>query len=537
MSCVGAGMAVTFPCGHGPFAGAAVRKEQVMAHYLGIDVGTSGTKALVMNASGKVLATATAEHGIYSPRPGWSEQKPDEWWASTVQAVRAAVRRSGVAPASIAGIGLSGQMHGLVILDGSGKPLRPSLIWNDQRTAPQAAEIEAKAGGRSKLIALVGNAAMTSFTLTKLLWVRQHEPRIYDRIRHLLLPKDYVRLRLTGEYVGEVSDMSGTLMLDQRKRDWSKTILSMFQIDPAILPPVVESHEVTGRLTSAAARQLGLKAGAIVVGGGGDQPIGAVGNGVVRDGLVSATMGTSGVVYTHSGEYRVDPQSRINTFCSCVAGQWCMFGCVLAAGGSFQWLRNTLGAAEMAQAKRRKVDPYELLTAEAAQAPAGCEGVFWLPYLTGERTPHPDPNARAGWIGLHSRTTRKELIRAVLEGATFAMGDVVDLLRARGVNVRQARLSGGGARSAFWRQLQADVYGCACATINSEEGPAYGASLLAAVGAGEYRDIQQACGAAVKVVRTIRPNPKAKALYRRLHEQYDRLYPALKEEFASMAKL
>jgi xylulokinase len=243
------------------------------------------------------------------------------------------------------------------------------------------------------------------------------------------------------------------------------------------------------------------------------------------------------VVYTHSSEYRVDPQSRINTFCSCVDGQWCMFGCVMAAGGSFQWLRNTLGDAEVAEAKRKKVDPYELLTAAAAKAPAGCDGVYWLPYLTGERTPHPDPNARAGWIGVHSRTGRNELIRAVMEGATFGMGDVVDLMRDRGIRIRQVRLSGGGARSAFWRQLQADIYGSTCATINSEQGPAYGASLLAAVGAGEYRDIQQACAAAVKVVRTVKPNSKTKRLYQKLHEQYDRLYPALADEFQRMSQI
>ncbi|MBN1555751.1 MAG: xylulokinase [Phycisphaerae bacterium] len=508
-----------------------------MANFLGIDVGTSGTKALVMNAKGGVLATATAEHPIYSPQPGWSEQKPDEWWDSVCRATKAVVKKSKIKPASIVALGLSGQMHGLVITDAAGKPLRPSLIWNDQRTASQAAAIEKKVGGRSKLISLVGNAAMTSFTLTKLLWVRDHEPKTYDRIRHFLLPKDYIRLKLTGEYVGEVSDMSGTLMLDQKKRAWSKQIISAFQLDASILPPVVESHEVTGKVTEAAARALGIKPGVLVVGGGGDQPIGAVGNGVVRDGLLSATMGTSGVVYTHSGKYRVDPQSRINTFCSCVDGEWCMFGCVMAAGGSFQWLRNTLGDAEVAEAKRKKVDPYELLTAAAAKAPAGCDGVFWLPYLTGERTPHPDPNAKAGWIGIHNSTGRNELIRAVMEGATFGMGDVVNLMRKRGVNIRQVRLSGGGARSAFWRQMQADIYGSGCATINSEEGPAYGAGLLAAVGAGEYRDIKQACSAAVKVVRTIQPNPKTKQLYRKLHEQYDRLYPALAGEFQRMAKL
>jgi len=508
-----------------------------MAYYLGIDVGTSGTKALVMNARAKVLATATAEYGVSAPRPGWSEQDPEDWWAGTVKAVRAAVKKAGIDGKQIAGIGLSGQMHGLVITDGAGRPLRPSLIWNDQRTAPQAAKIERTVGGKGKLIALVGNVAMTSFTLTKLLWVRQHEPRIYARIKHLLLPKDYVRLCMTGEYMGEVSDMSGTLLLDQRKRNWSSKMLSIFQIDRSILPPVVESHEVTGRVTKSAAAKLGVAAGAPVVGGGGDQPAGAVGNGIVTDGLTSATMGTSGVVYTHSRQYKTDPQGRVQTFCSSVDGEWCMFGCVMAAGGSFQWYRNVLGQAEVAAARRTKVDPYELLTAHAEQAPPGCEGLFWLPYLTGERTPHADPCAKGCWIGLHSRTTRNELIRAVLEGATFAMNDAVTILRGRGLKIRHIRLSGGGARSPFWRQLQADVYGTTCATINAEEGPAYGVALLAAVGTGRYKDIREACLAAIKITRTIKPDAKTKRLYASYYDQYRRLYPALKEEFARIARL
>jgi xylulokinase len=508
-----------------------------MAYYLGIDVGTSGTKALIMTAATKVLSTATAEYGVSSPKPGWSEQDPQDWWAGTAKAVRAAIRKAGIDGRKIAGIGLSGQMHGLVITDAAGEPLRPSLIWNDQRTAPQAAEVEQAVGGKRKLIALVGNVAMTSFTLTKLLWVRRHEPRTYERIRHLLLPKDYVRLRMTGEYAGEVSDMSGTLLLDQRKRRWSSKMLSIFQVDRDILPPVVESHEVTGRVTDAAARKLGVAPGTAVVGGGGDQPAGAVGNGVVADGLTSATMGTSGVVYTHSREYKTDPRGRVQTFCSSVDGEWCMFGCVMAAGGSFQWYRNVLGQAAVAAARRKKVDPYELLTAQAEQAPAGCEGLFWLPYLTGERTPHADPYAKGCWIGLHARTTRNELVRSVLEGATFAMNDAVTVLRDRDLPIRQIRLSGGGARSAFWRQLQADIYGTPCVTINAEEGPAYGVALLAAVGTGEYGHIRQACKAAISITRTIKPDRKAKRLYAEHYQQYRRLYPALKDEFARIAEL
>jgi len=508
-----------------------------MAYYLGIDVGTSATKALVMNERGRVLGTASGEHRISAPRPSWSEQDPEDWWRATVKAVRAAVAKAGVDGARVAGIGLSGQMHGLVCMGDSGKALRPSIIWNDQRTAEEAARIESAAGGRKGLIKLVGNVAMTSFTLTKLLWVRKHEPRVYDRIRQILLPKDYVRYRLTGEYAGDVSDMSGTLLLDQRRRDWSAAALSLFEIDRDILPPVYESHEITGTLTNGVARRLGLAAGTPVVGGAGDQPAGAVGNGVVRAGLVSATMGTSGVVFVHSPGYVTDPRGRVQTFCAAVAGQYCMFGCVLAAGGSFQWFRNALGAAEVAGAKAKGVDPYDLLTRQAAKAPAGCEGLIWLPYLTGERTPHADPMARACWIGIHSRTTRNELVRSVMEGATFAMNDVLTVLRGRGVKARQIRLSGGGARSAFWRQMQADIYGSTCATVRTEEGPAYGAAILAAVGTGAYPSVPAACRQIVKVTRTVRPIARNKRAYAKSYEEYRRLSPALKEEFPRLATL
>ncbi|MFW6133420.1 MAG: xylulokinase [Planctomycetota bacterium] len=508
-----------------------------MAYYLGIDVGTSGTKALIMDAKAKVLATATGEHAISTPRPGWSEQDPDNWWRATVQASRAVIRKAGIDGKQVAGIGLSGQMHGLVITDEGGRPLRDSIIWNDQRTASQAEHIERTVGGAKKLISLVGNPAMTSYTLTKLLWVRDNEPRTYDRIRHMLLPKDYIRLRLTGEYVGEVADMSGTLMLNQKTRDWSKPILSKFEIDRDILPPVVESHEVTGGVTAEAARKLGISVGTPVVGGGGDQQSGAIGNGVVRAGLASATMGTSGVVFVHSRQYRTDPQGRINTYCASVDGEYCMFGCMLSTGGSFQWYRNVLGQNEIAEAEKKGVDPYELLTAQAEQAPPGCEGLFWLPYLTGERTPHADPYARACWIGIHSRTTRNELVRSVMEGATFAMNDAVQLLKDLGLRLREIRLSGGGARSAFWRQMQADIYGQKCTTINAEEGPAYGVALLAAAGTGAFANVREACKAGIEVTRTIKADPKARARYRKLYEQYRRLYPALKDQFPRLHEL
>ncbi|NQU75044.1 MAG: xylulokinase [Planctomycetes bacterium] len=509
-----------------------------MAYYLGIDVGTTGTKTLLMTADGKVLATANGDHSVQSPKPGYSEQDPEQWWRATVKATRSVIAGAKIDGREISAVGFSGQMHGLVCLDKAGAVIRPSIIWNDQRTAKQCEFITRKAGGRGKVIQLCGNVAMASFTLTKLLWVRQHEKRNYDRLAHMLLPKDYIRYRLTGEYVGDVSDMSGTMMLDQRKRTWSKKMLELFDIDKDILPAVVESHEITGTVTKSAAAKLGLAAGTIVVGGGGDQPVGAVGNGIVTAGAVSATMGTSGVVFVHSPEYVTDPAgSRVQTFCSCVAGEYCVFGCILAAGGSFQWLRNTLGDAEVAEAKRRGVDPYELLTAKAAKAPLGCEGLFWLPYLTGERTPHNDPFARACWVGITQRTGRNELIRSVLEGATFAMNDAMTLLRQRGLKTREVRLSGGGARSEFWRQLQADIYNATCVTINAAEGPAYGAAILAAVGAGEYESVPAACRAVIKVVRTIKPNRVAARFYARQYAQYRRLYPALKGEFTNISEL
>lgn len=508
-----------------------------MDYYLGLDIGTSGTKSLIMDARAHVLATATVEHPIHAPKPGWSEQNPADWWASACKATQQVIQAADIDGKKVKGIGLSGQMHGLVLLDADGEVIRPSLIWNDQRTGKQAADIEAAVGGRKNLIKLTGNMAQTSFTLTKLLWVRENEPKHYDRAATLLLPKDYVRFRLTGERVGEVSDMSGTLMLDPKKRTWSKKILSTFDIDAGLLPPVLESHHVTGRVTQSVAAKLGLAEGTLVVGGGGDQPAGAIGNGVVTDGLTSAMMGTSGVVFSHAKDFRTDPQSRVGTFCASVDGEYCMFGCVMSAGGSFQWLRNTIGAEEIRKAKRDKCDPYELLTAQAAQAPIGCEGLFFLPYLTGERTPHSDPDARGGWIGIHSRTSRNELIRSVMEGATFAMNDAVHVLKEIGQKITRIRLSGGGARSQFWRQLQADIYATPCEMINTEEGGAYGVALLAAVGSGEYPNIKQACKAAIQVTQTLKPDPKARKAYAKLHEQYDRLYPALAGEFKRIASL
>ncbi len=504
---------------------------------LGIDIGTSGTKALVCNQRGKVLATATAEHRISSPKPGWSEQSPLDWWNATVKAIEAVVKKAKLKSEDIGAIGLSGQMHGSVFLGDGEKPLRPAILWNDQRTAEQCRQIEAAAGGRDALIELVANPALTGFTAPKILWVSQHEPQVYERTKHILLPKDYIRFRMTGEYATEVSDASGMLLLDVANRTWSDRLLALLQIDKSLLPRLYESPEITGTLNAHAASSLGLRAGTPVVGGGGDQAAGAVGNGIVTSGIVSATLGTSGVVFAHSEEPTRDPQGRVHTMCHAVPGKWCVFGCMLSAGGSFQWLRNTLGQAEVALAKKRKIDPYELLIGAAQRAPLGSEGLFFLPYLTGERCPHPDPNARGGWIGITSRTTRDTLIRSVLEGVTFGMRDALQIMREMNIPISEVRGSGGGARSAFWRQLQADIYQLPIVTTNAEEGPAYGAALLAGVGIGVWSSVAEACRACIKQRSTITPGAKRAAAYDRHYAIYGTLYHDLKRRFVEIADL
>jgi xylulokinase len=478
-----------------------------------------------------------AEHPISSPKPGWSEQNPEDWWAATCQATKAVLKKAKLKPGDIGGIGLSGQMHGSVFLGDGPNALRPALLWNDQRTGEQCKTIEAKAGGREALIELVANPALTGFTAPKILWVREKEPKLYAKVKHILLPKDYIRFRMTGEYATEVSDASGMLLLDVKNRTWSDKLLNLLDIDKGLLGKLYESPEVTGTLHAAAAKALGLKEGIPVVGGAGDQAAGAVGNGIVSSGIVSATLGTSGVVFAHADEPTRDPLGRVHTMCHAVPGKWCVFGCMLSAGGSFQWFRNTLGQAEVAAAKKQKVDPYELLVNEAATAPAGCEGLFFLPYLTGERCPHPDPNARGGWVGVTARTNRAMLIRSLMEGVTFGMRDAMEIMRGMGIGISQVRASGGGARSAFWRQLQADIYKASIVLTNASEGPAYGVALLAGVGTGVWKSVEEACKKSIRQTAKIGPNKKSAAAYDRSFATYDKLYGDLKERFGEMAKL
>lgn len=511
-----------------------------MGILLGIDVGTSATKTLLCDGKGKVLATANLEYPIYTPKPGWSEQDPTDWWQATIKGTKAVCKKAKIKPAQITGVGLSGQMHGSVFLAGGTKPLRRALLWNDQRTAAECAEIEQRAGGRKKLIGMVNNVALTGFTAPKILWLRNNEPKTYDKVKHVLLPKDYIRLCLTGEYAAEVSDAAGTLLLDVKKRTWHKGLLSKLGIEPDILPPVFESIEVSGEVHKDASKATGIPVGTPVVGGAGDQPAGALGNGIVKTGIVSATMGTSGVIFAHADKPVPNPEGTLQSFCHAVPNKWCVFGCMLSAGGSLQWLRNTLFTDEVAKARRAKKDPgvvYGQIIAEAEQAPAGCDGLFFLPYLTGERCPYPDPNARGAWVGLEVRHDRAALIRAVLEGITYGMRDQVEIMRSAGVKVSEVRAGGGGAQSAFWRQLQADMYRAKVVTINTSEGAAYGVALLAAAATGAFKSVEEACAKAISVTETRKPVTKTSKIYDQRYPTFRHLYGSLRQDFERMARL
>lgn len=508
-----------------------------MSVYLGIDVGTSGTKTLAIREDGTILASATVEYPLSTPKPGWSEQDPEHWWQASIQSVQQVLAKGKIPPSEIAGIGLSGQMHGSVFLNAKHEVIRPAILWNDQRTTAECREIESAVGGRSNLIDLVANPALEGFTAPKILWLRKHEPKHFEQTVQVLLPKDYVRFRMTGEFATEVSDASGTLLLDVKNRNWSKALLDKLQLDAGLFPKVYESEEVSGKLTAKAAELMGLKPGVPVVGGGGDQAAGAVGNGIVEPGAISATMGTSGVVFAYSDEVQIDPKGSVHTFCHAVRGKWHVMGVVLSAGGSLQWYRNQLAVAEVAVAKALNVDPYHVICDEASRAPLGSEGLFFLPYLTGERTPHCDANAKGSWVGLSLRHGRPHLARSVMEGATYALRDCLRIIKEMHIPVSEIRLSGGGARGTFWRQLQADIYGQEVVTINAEEGPAFGVALLAAVGTGAYNSIQEACKKTIKVTNRVPHDQRAKDYYDAAYPIYRRLYDALKAEFAAIAEL
>lgn len=498
-----------------------------MSYFLGLDIGTSGAKALICDERGRVLATALAEYPISSPFPLWSEQNPHDWWNGARQALRDVVARAGVSGSEVAALGLTGQMHGAVFLDAQGEVIRPALLWNDQRTAAECAEITQRVGAE-RLIEIAGNPALTGFQAPKIVWLLNNEPEHYARLAHVLLPKDYIRLLLTGEHATDAADAAGTLLLDLRTRDWSAEILRALNIPREWLPKVYEGPQVTGSLLPDVAAELGLRAGLPVIAGGGDNAAAAIGTGIVRPGVISSSIGTSGVVFAHADQIALDPKGRLHSFCHSVPGKYHLMAVSLAAGGSLQWFRNTLRSQLGADADRLT---YDVLSEQAAATPIGAEGLIFLPYLTGERTPHLDPLARGAFIGLTSRHGVGHMVRAVMEGVVYSLRDGLEIMRDLGLAIDDVRATGGGGRSAFWRQMQADVYGKPVATLNAEEGPAFGAALLAGVGAGAWASVPEACAATIRETETIDPGPEAgryASVRAGLAELYATLAPAFR---------
>ena len=490
-----------------------------MPYLLGIDVSTTGVKALLVDQDGNVVGSANAEHPLSTPHPLWSEQDPAEWWKGARQSIQQVLKDTGIPGEEVQGVGLTGQMHGLTMLDENGQVLRPAILWNDQRTAAQCDEIRERLG-KQRLIEITGNDALTGFTAPKILWVKENEPEVFQKTRHILLPKDYVRYQLTGDFAVDKADAAGMILLDIKTRDWSVEMLEALGIPQEWMPKTYEGPAVTGAISEAAAKDTGLKAGTPVVAGGGDQAAGAVGAGAVRQGVVSLALGTSGVVFATTEQPYIEPEGRLHAFCHSVPGKWHLMGVMLSAAGSLRWYRDTLAPGVS----------YDDLLEPAKNVHVGSEGLLFLPYLTGERTPHPDPLARGAFVGLTVRHGLPEMTRAVLEGVAYGLRDSFELIKSSGLeSIRQVRVSGGGARSALWRQILADVFNAELITVNTTEGAAYGAALLAGVGTGVWSSVDEACQATVKQTGCTSPNPEAVKQYEQGYSLYRQLYPALKE--------
>ncbi|MCL1823546.1 MAG: xylulokinase [Oscillospiraceae bacterium] len=507
-----------------------------MAYILGIDIGTSGTKTVLFDETGKAQASSTHEYPLYTPQNGYAEQNAEDWWNAVVNSVRDVLAESEVNPAEIKGVGLSGQMHGLVMLDGDNNVIRKSIIWCDQRTANEVNELNQKVG-HDKLIEITANPAITGFTAAKILWVRNNEPENYEKCRHILLPKDYIRYMLTGEFATEVSDASGMQLLDIPKRDWSDEVLQKLSIDKALLAKVHESPEITGEITSRAAGLTGLKAGTPVVGGAGDNAAAAIGTGVVEDGKAFTTIGSSGVVFAHTSNISIDKGGRVHTFCCAVPGAWHVMGVTQSAGLSLKWFRDNLCWGEMETALGMNVDPYYLLDRMASDVPISANRLFYMPYLNGERTPHLDPNARGSFVGLSTMHKKHDLIRAVMEGVSYSLRDCVEVMREMNINVSDMMACGGGGTSKLWRQMLADLYACNVKTAHNSEGPALGVAILAAVGTGLYKSVPEACKAIIKIDREQAPIQENTEKYEKVYTMYRKLYPAMKGIFAELAGL
>ncbi|HMJ23460.1 MAG TPA: xylulokinase [Terriglobales bacterium] len=492
-------------------------------HVLGVDVGTGGTRAVILDQNGRLLASATEEHEPFaSPQIGWAEQNPEDWWRACGIAVRKALASAGFGGDQIGCVGFSGQMHGAVMLDAADEAVRPALIWCDLRSEKQCQDLTQRIGAE-ELIRLTCNPALPNFTLTKFLWVRENEPENWKRVRSVMLPKDYVRFRLTGDRATDMADASGTLMLDVAHRRWSDEVLQAAEMEKSLLPRLFESSEICGKVSVAGAAATGVQQGTPVVAGAGDQAAGAVGMGIAVPGAVSATIGTSGVVFAATDCPALDAKGRLHTFCHAVPGRWHVMGVTQSAGLSLRWFRDRFGAA----GSENGPDSYERLTAEAAAIPPGSDGLLWAPYLMGERTPHLDPNARAALIGLTASHKRGHVVRAILEGVAFSLRDSFTLFTEMNVPVRNIRLGGGGARSLLWRQIQADVYGREVEILEAEEGAAYGAAILAGVGAGVWSSVDTACSEVVKVAQRVAPQPAVVERMNTSYAAYRRMYPAI----------
>ncbi len=507
-----------------------------MEYLLGVDLGTSGTKTVLFDVNGQAIASETVEYPLHQPQNGWAEQAPEDWWDAARTTIRSVIEQSGVDANDIKGLGISGQMHGLVLLDADGNVLREAILWCDGRTQEECDEIT-NTIGRDRLIQITANPALTGFTAGKILWVRKHEPELWAKVRHILLPKDYVRFKLTGEYASEMSDASGTNLLDVPNRCWSKEILDALNIDDNLMPRLTESSDVAGYITSEAAQVTGLVAGTPVAGGAGDNAAAAVGTGVVVEGKAFTTIGTSGVVFAHSDKVQIDPKGRVHTFCAAVPGAYTVMSCTLAAGLSLKWYRDTFCQAEIDAAKEMDTDPYILMNQQAAKSPIGANRLIFLPYLMGERSPLLDSNARGAFIGLSAIHTRKDLLRAVMEGVTYSQRQNLDVLRAMHVAPETMLACGGGAKSPFWRQMMADVFNMPVKTVKNTEGPALGAAILAGVAAGIYKDIPTACAQVIRENDPLQPGTAEHNAYERVYSVYESLYPSLKGAYSELAQL
>jgi xylulokinase len=506
-------------------------------YLLGIDVGTTGVKSILVSATGQVVAEATQSYPISSPKPSWFEQNPEDWWTSAVLTIRELMARPGVHALDIAGVGLSGQYHGLVILDENHSVIRPSILWNDQRTARQSQYIVERVG-KETLLDTCATEGAPYFTACKLQWVRDNEPQNFERIRMMMLPKDYIRFRLTGEAATDVTDASGTLFLDIQNRCWSKEMAARLDVDPEILPRLVESPEISGKISRQAGDEVGLAPGTPVAGGAGDQACAALGIGIVEEGIASYSIGTSGVIYAATDALRIDAQGRFNTFCHSVPGKWCVLSCINSAAGSYQWYTEKLATWERNEADRQGTDIYAILENEASQAPAGSDRLIFLPYLAGERHPHTDTDARGVFFGLHSGHGREHLVRAVLEGVAFSFRDCLEAIREHQINISEIRATGGGARSPLWMSIQVNVSGQPIVLMDADSGgAAFGAALLGGVCAGVFSSAGEACAATVRTGKRLTPEDEKIAAYDRQYRVFRSLYPLLKDAYKRLAEV